>query len=292
AGETLGMVGESGSGKSTIARALTGQLKPPFRPDQCRLAGRALLDVAAGPVDLVAATAAQRRAVRMRDIAMISQDALSGLNPVLSIGWQLTESLRVNEPGLTRAEARIRATALLDEVELPAPDTALRRFPHQFSGGQRQRVMMALALARNPRLLIADEPTTALDATVQARILDLLQARKAARGMAVLFITHDLGVVSRIADRVAVLYAGRIAETCPVRDFRDNPRHPYTAGLVASRPGYHGGYPALTGYGPSPRGLDAGCAFRPRCPRAEPACAAPVPVSQTDRGDLACRRPL
>ncbi|MRX52102.1 ATP-binding cassette domain-containing protein [Paracoccus sp. S-4012] len=292
AGETLALVGESGSGKSTLARALNGQICPPFTPVRGEVTGRAEVLLDRGALDLVRADSATMRKVRAHDIAMISQDALSGLNPVLSIAWQMTEALRVAEPRLPKAEALARAAALLADVELPDPAGALRRFPHQFSGGQRQRIMIAMALARRPRVLIADEPTTALDATVQSQVLRLLKRLQRQHGMAVIFITHDLVVVSRIADRVAIMYAGEIVELTDVARFRRAPRHPYTAGLLASRPGYGGSYPPLTGYAPSIRALPVGCAFRSRCPRAEAACALPVASAEAGRDSLRCWRPL
>ena len=277
-GETLALVGESGSGKSTLARAITRQTQPPFTRDTTAVAGRAVMRRKDGEVvDLVAADRRVLRKVRARDIALISQDALSGLNPVLSVGSQMTEVLRVIRPGLPRATCRAQAADLLSEVDLPDPVAMLSRYPHQLSGGQRQRVMIAMALARDPAVLVADEPTTALDATVQSRLIDLLKREQAKRGMALIFISHDIDVVLRIADRIGVMYAGQIVEMAPVEAFLGSPRHPYTAGLLASRPGYRGAVVPLVGYAPHPQKIPQGCAFHPRCPHADARCAAEAP---------------
>lgn len=292
AGETLALVGESGSGKSTLARALNGQTRAPFSVMRCQITGHAEFESHAGRVNLTSASPEQMRRIRANGIAMISQDALSGLNPVLSIARQLIEALRVVEPGLSKAEALARAEGLLADVELTDHAQALRRYPHQFSGGQRQRIIIAMALARAPRVLVADEPTTALDATVQAHVLQLLKRVQQKYAMAIILITHDLGVVTRIADRVAVMYAGEIVELTDVDSFRRAPRHPYTAGLLASRPGYRGDYPALVGYAPSLKALPSGCAFRQRCPRAEAVCAIPVMPHVTLTNSVRCWRPL
>lgn len=289
-GETVALVGESGSGKSTLAKALIRLNEAPFTVSNTRIEGRASLNVNGGTRDLVSATTKQMRQVRARDIAMVSQDALSGLNPVLTVGWQVAEALASAEPGLARPLRRERTISLLAEVGLPDPEKIYLRFPHQLSGGQRQRVMIAIAVARQPALLIADEPTTALDVTVQARILRLLNEQKRKSGAAILFITHDLGVVARIADRVAVMYAGEIVEVAPVTDFLQKPRHPYTAGLLASVPGSPRQYPKLKGYAPEPRAVPQGCAFRTRCPIAGSDCEAAPPMTSLAGRQTRCWR--
>ena len=289
-GETVAIVGESGSGKSTLAKALIRLNQAPFTPLRTRIEGRAMLAGSPAPVDLVGASPAQMRRIRATQIAMISQDALSGLNPVTSIGRQVSEALRAATPGLTATDCREAVIALLDEVGLPDPANIAGRFPHQLSGGQRQRVMIAMAVARNPSLLIADEPTTALDVTVQARILRLIRTEQEKTGAAVIFITHDLGVVARVANRVAVMYAGQIVEIADVRDFLKSPRHPYTAGLLASVPGVKSTHPRLKGYAPEPKAVPQGCAFRPRCPLAGVDCLSAPPVAATVNRQVRCWR--
>lgn len=286
-GETLAIVGESGCGKSTLAKALIRQNQAPFTPQKTCIEGRAQL-FSGKNHDLINATSSQMRNIRAHHIAMISQDALSGLNPVLSIGYQLGEAFVCNYPELSRAGRNDKIFSILDEVGLPEPENMARRFPHQLSGGQRQRVMIAMAVARQPDLIIADEPTTALDVSVQARILRLLKAEQQKTGAAIIFITHDLGVVARIADRVAVMYAGQIVETATVRDFLLAPRHPYTAGLLASVPGHKSDYPRLTGYAPEPRSVTTGCAFRPRCLRACDNCTIMPPATGQSSHHVYC----
>ncbi|MBS7700601.1 MULTISPECIES: ABC transporter ATP-binding protein [unclassified Chelatococcus] len=290
AGETVAIVGESGSGKSTLAKALIRQNQAPFTPVRTRITGRAILATPTGPLDLVTASAATMRRVRATGIAMIAQDALSGLNPVVTVGRQVGEALRAAGLRIGATEFRATIARLLDEVGLPDPAAIARRYPHQLSGGQRQRVMIAMAIARNPRLIIADEPTTALDVTVQARILRLIKAQQAKTNAAVIFITHDLGVVAHVADRVAVMYAGEIVEVATVRDFLVSPQHPYTAGLLASVPGARSPYPRLKGYAPEPKAVPAGCAFRPRCPFAGPDCIKAPPVVAGNQRDVRCWR--
>ncbi|CAH1693145.1 Dipeptide transport ATP-binding protein DppD [Hyphomicrobiales bacterium] len=287
-GETVAIVGESGSGKSTFAKALIRQNQAPFTPVRTRITGRAVLSEATGPLDLVTASAATMRRVRATGIAMIAQDALSGLNPVVTIGRQVGEALRATGVRIGATALRAAVGHLLDEVGLPDPEAIARRYPHQLSGGQRQRVMIAMAVARNPRLIIADEPTTALDVTVQARILRLIKAEQAKTNAAVIFITHDLGVVARVADRVAVMYAGQIVEVATVRDFLTSPQHPYTAGLLASVPGAQSSHPRLKGYAPEPKAVPDGCAFRPRCPFAGPACVNAPPVVAGEQRAVRC----
>lgn len=273
AGEVVGLVGESGSGKSALARGLLGLIHPPFSGHRAEIGGSAVLQGRDRvPIELIGAASELRRKVRSRDIAMIFQDALSALNPVIRVGWQVAEALRAAEPALSRAEASARATDLLDRVGIDDAPTRARHYPHQLSGGQRQRVMIAIAIARRPRLLIADEPTTALDVTVQATVLALLKALQADLDMAMLFITHDLSVVSRIADRVAVMYAGRIVEVAPTAQLFERPRHPYTQGLLQSRPGHRTRGQGLVGTSPDPRKVPSGCAFAPRCPRVAEVC--------------------
>ena len=289
-GETVAIVGESGSGKSTLAKALIRLNQAPFTPLRTRIEGKALLAGSGASTDLVGASPAEMRRIRATQIAMISQDALSGLNPVTSIGRQVGEALRAASPGRSAADLRQAVIALLDEVGLPDPANIADRFPHQLSGGQRQRVMIAMAVARNPSLLIADEPTTALDVTVQARILRLIKTEQEKTGAAVIFVTHDLGVVARVADRVAVMYAGQIVEIADVRDFLKSPRHPYTAGLLASVPGAKSTHPRLKGYAPEPKAVPQGCAFRPRCPLAGVDCLSAPPVALAENRQVRCWR--
>jgi oligopeptide transport system ATP-binding protein len=254
AGQVFGLAGESGSGKTMTALSLLGLL-----PGGARTRGRAMLD----GTDLLTLEASAMRKVRGRKVAMVFQDPTSSLHPMLSIEHQLTEHLRYHL-GMARGDARRRAVHLLDQVRIPNPDSALRGYPHQFSGGMRQRIQIAMALACEPRLLIADEPTTALDVTVQAGILRLLDRLRRETGLAVMLITHDLGVMSAMADRVIVMYAGRIVEEGSTADVLRRARHPYTRGLLDSLPHPEacdlplvpiGGTPA------SPTDRPGGCAF-------------------------------
>jgi peptide/nickel transport system ATP-binding protein len=269
AGETLAVLGESGSGKSVTAQAVMGILDPPgrVRGGTVRYRGR----------DLLAVPERDRQRVRGREIAMVFQDALSALNPVFTVGYQIAEPLRVRE-GLPRREALARAVELMELVRIPAARQRVHEYPHQFSGGMRQRVSIAMALALNPAVLIADEPTTALDVTVQAQLLDLLAELRRERDMALLLITHDLGVVAQVADRIAVMYAGRIVEHADVRSLFRAPAHPYTAALLSSA----GGTP-IEGAPPDLADLPPGCAFAPRCRYARPVCHAAAP-STVDLG--------
>ncbi|MEU4891305.1 ABC transporter ATP-binding protein [Streptomyces sp. NPDC044780] len=303
AGRTLAVLGESGSGKSVTAQAVMGILdSPPGRVTggQVLFRGR----------DLLTMGARERRRIRGAEMAMIFQDALSALNPVLPVGAQLAEMYEVHR-GMSRKDARRRAVELMDRVRIPAAGQRAGDYPHQFSGGMRQRIMIAMAMALEPDLIIADEPTTALDVTVQAQVMELLAELRREYAMGLVLITHDLGVVADVADTIAVMYAGRIVETAPVRDLYRRPAHPYTRGLLDSVPrvdhrangdhradggnranGDHranggnradGGHRAnrahrghrlyaIKGAPPSPLAMPSGCPFNPRCPRAQEIC--------------------
>jgi len=261
-GETLAILGESGSGKSVSAQAIMGILDMPpavIPHGQIFFEGRDLLTLD---------EEAQRR-VRGPGIAMIFQDALSSLNPVYSVGYQIGEMFRAHR-GLSKQDARKRAIELMDRVRIPAAAQRVGDYPHQFSGGMRQRVMIAMAIALDPRILIADEPTTALDVTVQAQVMDLLTDLQRDTGMGLILITHDLGVVNEVADNVAVMYAGRIVERGTVDDVFSHPAHPYTDGLMRSIPQVEakgGRLLPITGQPPNLAAIPAGCPFHPRCPR-------------------------
>ncbi|GAA0381398.1 ABC transporter ATP-binding protein [Acrocarpospora corrugata] len=272
-GEIFGIAGESGSGKTMTAMALLGLL-----PHAARTSGRAMFEGR----DLLAMRPRQLRDVRGRRIAMVSQDPSTSLHPMLSIETQLTEHMR-HHLGLSRSAARGRAVELLDTVRIPDPERALGAHPAQFSGGMRQRIAIAVALACEPRLLLADEPTTALDVTVQAGILRLLHRLRAERDLAVVVITHDLGVMSAVADRICVMYGGRTAEVGPRERVLTRPRHPYTRGLLDALPHPEGGAATLRpipGSPPSLGEVPAGCPFHPRCGYAVPDCRTgrPAPV--------------
>ncbi|SFZ85642.1 peptide/nickel transport system ATP-binding protein [Devosia enhydra] len=270
AGEILGIAGESGSGKTITALGLMGLLPPGGR-----VSGRILFEGR----DLVGLDPAENRALLGRDIAMVFQDPMTALHPMLSIERQMTEHLR-HHRGLDRKAARARAIELLDLVRIPDAEGALKRYPHQFSGGMRQRVAIAMALSCGPRLLLADEPTTALDVTVQAGILRLLHRLREELGLSVVIITHDMGVMSALADRVAVMYAGRIVEEGPRGKVLAASRHPYTAGLLGALPHHEGDavtLEALPGAPPAIGALPPGCPFHPRCRWALPACTAAEP---------------
>jgi oligopeptide/dipeptide ABC transporter ATP-binding protein len=259
AGETLGLVGESGSGKSVTALSMMRLVQPPGRIASGRLLFKGR--------DLLTLDEERMRQVRGAEISLIFQEPMTALNPVFTVGDQIAETLLVHGRA-TRREARARAVELMEAVRIPDAASRVRDYPHQLSGGMRQRVMIAIALACRPSLVIADEPTTALDVTIQAQILDLLREMKAAFNLALLLITHDLGVVAETADRVAVMYAGRIVETGPVRSIFRSPAHPYTRGLLASIPGGPRGtrLRAIDGSVPLLGQLPSGCAFHPRCP--------------------------
>jgi oligopeptide/dipeptide ABC transporter ATP-binding protein len=271
AGETLGLVGESGSGKSVTALSIMRLVQPPGRVAGGRLVFKGR--------DLATLDERAMRRVRGADIALIFQEPMTALNPVFTIGDQISETLLVHGRA-SRADATAKAVELLDAVRIPDAASRVRDYPHQLSGGMRQRVLIAMALACRPALVIADEPTTALDVTIQAEILDLLRDMKARFQLSLLLITHDLGVIAGTADRVAVMYAGRIVETGPVRALFRNPSHPYTRGLLASIPGGAPGQrlKAIEGTVPRLGALPAGCAFGPRCPdRFDPCTTAPPP---------------
>jgi oligopeptide/dipeptide ABC transporter ATP-binding protein len=301
AGQTLALVGESGSGKSVTSLAIMGLLPP-----QAHLSGSVLFEgrelTTASPTDLQ-----KLRGVRM---AMIFQEPMTALNPVMRVGDQIAEAVLAHAPAadsnalsahrvlpgglhppvvgecggrnaITRAQARQRAIEAMREVAIPDPERRWRDYPHQLSGGQRQRVMIAMAIVNRPALLIADEPTTALDVTVQAQILELLADLRRRLGLAMLFVSHDLAVVSRVSDRVAVMYAGRIVETGSVRSLFERPAHPYTRGLIGSIPTLRTNRDeplhAIEGAVPSPGALPPGCSFAPRCPLCIPACETAMP---------------
>ncbi|GAB5373925.1 MAG: ABC transporter ATP-binding protein [Acuticoccus sp.] len=270
-GETLAIVGESGSGKSTAALALNQLLPRASRPE---VTGRALFD----GEDLLALPPRMIRSIRGRRIGMIFQDPSTTLNPVFTIGRQIMEPLKIHQR-LGHKAATARALELLRLVRVSAPEKRLSQFPHNLSGGMRQRVMIAIALACNPDLLIADEPTTALDVTVQAQVLRLIEELKTSLGMAVLLITHDLGVVWETADRIVVMYAGRKVEDGPVQEILSRPAHPYTAGLLraARKEGENRTLYAIDGTVPAPLAKPAGCAFAPRCDLTIDACRQGVP---------------
>ncbi|WP_019877239.1 ABC transporter ATP-binding protein [Sporichthya polymorpha] len=271
-GETLAIVGESGSGKSVTSLAVLGLL-----PERGTTVTGA---VRFGDTDLLTASQKQLRAVRGRGVAMVFQDPMTSLNPMLTVGRQLTEGMEVHL-NLTGRAAEDRAVELLEAVGIPDARSRLRSHPHELSGGLRQRVMIAIALACDPSVLIADEATTALDVTVQAQILDLVARLQERLGTAVIWISHDLGVVAGIADRVAVMYAGRVVEEASIDDLFSDPRHPYTRALLAARPIL--GQPrdrltAIPGRPPDPVNRPPGCAFRPRCPvAADPRCDTEAP---------------
>ncbi len=286
-GEVLGIVGESGSGKSVTMLALMGLVAYPgqIRADRLAFAGR----------DLLALSSGDRRRLTGKDLAMIFQEPTTSLNPCFTIGFQLQETLRLHE-GLDRAARRRRAIELLDQVGIPAPESRLRAFPHQLSGGMNQRVMIAMAIACNPRLLIADEPTTALDVTIQAQILDLLLKLQRERGMALILITHNMGVVAETAQRVSVMYAGQVVEERSAAALFAAPQHPYTAALLAALPERSTGETRLAtipGVVPGLHDRPVGCLFHPRCLYANAHCRAVQPeLRPWLDGKVRCHYPL
>ncbi|MDR0489349.1 MAG: ABC transporter ATP-binding protein [Propionibacteriaceae bacterium] len=288
--ETLAILGESGSGKSVTAQAIMGILDTPpgfVTGGVVNYCG----------VDLLGLKEKERRKVRGAHIAMIFQDALSSLNPCFPVGWQIAEMFRIHR-GMTKANALKQAIALMEKVKIPGARERVKAFPHQFSGGMRQRIMIAMAIALDPAILIADEPTTALDVTVQAQIMDLLKQIQEESGMGLILITHDLGVVANVADRIAVMYAGRMVESAMVHDVYANPRHPYTIGLLESVPRMDaksgGVLPAIGGLPPNLLAMPEGCPFHPRCRFAAEECrqGSPPPLTELDQGSryAACWR--
>jgi oligopeptide/dipeptide ABC transporter ATP-binding protein len=272
AGETLAVLGESGSGKSVTAQAVMGILDTPpgfVTKGEILFQGR----------DLLTMGAEERRKVRGAKMAMIFQDALSALNPVISVGAQLSEMFRVHQR-LSRKDAKAKTIELMERVRIPAARERVGDYPHQFSGGMRQRIMIAMALSLEPELIIADEPTTALDVTVQAQVMDLLAELQREYNIGLILITHDLGVVADVADHIAVMYAGRIVETAPVHEIYKRPAHPYTKGLLESIPRLDQKgreLYAIKGLPPNLLHIPPGCAFHPRCPIAQAVCRTDVP---------------
>ncbi|MGA8222378.1 MAG: ABC transporter ATP-binding protein [Candidatus Acidiferrales bacterium] len=296
-GETLGIVGESGSGKTMLALALMG-LEPPG----ARRKGEAILAASAttnssshaakngGAVNLLAAAPEKIRALRGREIAMIFQEPMTALNPVMRIGAQVEEAIRVHAPALHADEIRRRALDSLERASIPEPGRRARQYPHQLSGGLRQRVMIAMALAAGPGVLIADEPTTALDVTVQKQILELLANLRRELQLSLLFITHDLGVVAQVADRIIVMYAGRIVEQGPAKEVLRRPRHPYTEGLLRAAPRLaREKLIPIPGTVPALDALPPGCAFAPRCSQHIAECDAALPAMRAVSTDHAAR---
>jgi oligopeptide/dipeptide ABC transporter ATP-binding protein len=275
-GRTLGIVGESGSGKSTLALSIMRLLPPAARivGGEIRFEGE----------DLLKKSPREMRHIRGKRIAMILQDPMASLNPLFTIGDQIAESLRVHE-GASRTTAWTRAKGLLEAVRISAPATRMNEFPHQMSGGMRQRIVGAIAVACEPRLLIADEPTTSLDLTIQAQYLSLLRDLQRQHHLAMIFITHNLGIVAKMCDAVAVMYAGRVVEAGPIRDIFNKPAHPYTRALLDSVPRLtddtHGRLPAIDGQPPDPSAPPGGCAFHPRCPQMLDRCKEQAPPSIT-----------
>jgi len=286
-GDVLGIVGESGSGKSVAMMALMGLVPYPglVRADRLRFDGH----------DLMALSARQRSQLTGRDLAMIFQDPTTSLNPCFTVGFQLAETLRLHLR-MDAGAARRRSIELLEQVGIPEPERRLRAFPHQLSGGMSQRVMIAMAIACNPKLLIADEPTTALDVTIQAQILDLLRSLQQERGMALVLITHNMGVVSQMARRIAVMYAGQVMEEQPAQSLFAAPRHPYTEALMGALPERSDGSARLStiaGMVPGVRDRPTGCLFAPRCERAQALCSRerPRPQAGSD-GQARCHYPI
>ena len=281
--EVVGLVGESGSGKTISMLAALGLVSDP----NAVVSG----SVVFGGQELIGLSQRALRRVRGDKIAMVFQDPMSAMNPVHTVGWQIVEQIRAHR-AVSRGAARTRAIELLGRMGIPAPEAAFGRYPHQLSGGMRQRAMIAMALSCDPALLIADEPTTALDVTVQAQILALLDQLRQEFGSSIVLITHDMGVVAALADRVMVMYAGRLVERGPVDAVLGAPAHPYTYGLLASIPPMEGERPhrltAIPGAPPSPAERPSGCAFRPRCARRFEACVAQPELAAVRMQDAAC----
>ena len=270
-GEILGLVGESGSGKSLSMLAVLGLL-----PKSAVVGGSVRLD----GEDLLGRPERELRKIRGKRIGMIFQDPMTALDPVMTVGAQLIEGIRIHEPQLSRRAARLRAIDLLGQVAIASPEQRIDQYPHEFSGGMRQRVVIAMAIANDPELLIADEPTTALDVTIQAQIVELLDKLRRERNLGLVLITHDLGLVAGLADRVTILYSGKIVERGPVLDVFAEARHPYTRGLLRAMPSSDDTLErlvAIEGTPPSPADRPSGCAFHPRCPAAFSLCAKEEP---------------
>ncbi len=286
-GQTLGIVGESGSGKSVSMLALMGLIPYPgeIRADRLSFDG----------VDLLALRDRQRRAITGKDVAMIFQEPMTSLNPCYTVGFQITEAIKVHQGG-SRSERRERAVELLDMVGIPDPGRRLGTFPHQLSGGMNQRVMIAMAIACNPKLLIADEPTTALDVTIQAQILDLLLRLQQETGMALILITHDMGVIAETVRRVNVMYAGQVVEEAGVERLFNRPAHPYTSALLEALPERSRGsrrLPTIPGVVPGPWDRPRGCLFNPRCASVREDCRATAPeLLRRPDGAVRCLYPL
>jgi oligopeptide/dipeptide ABC transporter ATP-binding protein len=280
AGETVALVGESGCGKSMTMLSVMG-----LQPAVAEITGGSVM---LGDVDLVRASEQQRRSVRGDDIAMIYQDPMTSLNPLMRIGDQIAEVYTAH--GRSKQAGHERAVEVLDQVGIPQPQRAARSFPHEFSGGMRQRVVIAMALALRPKVLIADEPTTALDVTIQQQIIALIRDLQRRSGLAVVWVTHDLGVVARMADRVLVMYAGHLVERARTRALYHQPEHPYTAGLIRAIPPVRGAdrppLQQIPGAPPDPTDPPSGCPFHPRCPQSRDKCVEEMPPL-TDRGQTA-----
>lgn len=289
-GKTLGVVGESGCGKSVTAMSIL-RLNP--EPPTVYAGGEILFEGR----NLLALSEEEMQRVRGNDIAMIFQEPMTSLNPVYTVGDQIMEAVTLHR-GLSKADARTYAVDMLKKVGIPSPEVRIDEYPHQMSGGMKQRVMIAMALACDPKLLIADEPSTALDVTIQAQILDLLRAMQEEFGMSILLITHDLGVVAEMADTVAVMYASKIVEQGPTRDIFASPRHPYTYGLFQSLPETHERHgerlKEIPGTVPNPLHFPSGCKFRTRCFKAAERCTTEEPVlsEDVDRNRVACHFPI
>jgi oligopeptide/dipeptide ABC transporter ATP-binding protein len=282
AGESVAVVGESGSGKSVTMLATLGLLH------HAEVTG----SVKYGSTELVGADVDTLRSVRGRRISMVFQDPMTSLNPVLSIGKQMALVMKAHQPGLSKKECRAKAVELLNQVAIPQADRRIDSYPHELSGGMRQRVMIAMSIANDPEVLIADEPTTALDVTVQAQIMELLRNLRDEKNLALVLITHDLGVVAGSTDRVAVMYAGRIVERAPVLDVFARPQHPYTKALLECLPRLDQKRDVISSIGgtpPNPVDLPPGCPFAPRCPLAVPSCSQAEPTLEHFAGsEVAC----
>ena len=274
-GEALGVVGESGSGKSVTAMAVMGLL-----PRTAKITGEVLYHGR----DLLQISEPEMRALQGNDLAMIFQDPMTALNPVFTVGSQLVEAIRIHNKGVSKQAARARATDLLDLVGIPEPSIRIDNYPHEFSGGMRQRVMIAMALLAGPKILIADEPTTALDVTIQAQVIEVMEKAREETGAAMMLITHDLGLVAGVADRINVMYGGRIFESGETRTVFYESVNPYTRGLMASIPSFaareHERLDPIPGSPPSPSNFPSGCVFRPRCPHVVEQCKTERPALQ------------